>query len=268
MQGRLVPSEKKNFIQSFPWNNWKKEFLIAKKNNLKIIEWTIDNYNFEKNPIISKKKIKIIKSLSKDYNLKIPSITCDFYMERPITQCHSYYLKKKNFNKVFQIINSCKIHKIKKIIIPLVDNSSLRNKKDENTTVEFFNKFNKFLERANIKILFEIDYAPKKVLNFINRFNNNFGINYDTGNSAALGFKLNEEKIYFERVENIHIKDRIYKGNTVKLGNGNCDFLKLFKFLKKIEYKHNLILQSAKTWKNNEIGEILDNIKFIKKVSK
>ena len=56
MQGRLVPSEKKNFIQSFPWNNWKKEFVIAKKNNLKIIEWTIDNYNFEKNPIIRKKK--------------------------------------------------------------------------------------------------------------------------------------------------------------------------------------------------------------------
>ena len=48
--------------------------------------------------------------------------------------------------------------------------------------------------KTNIKILFEIDYSPRKVLNFINRFNNNFGINYDTGNSASLGFKLNEEK--------------------------------------------------------------------------
>lgn len=265
MQGRLVPSEKKNFIQSFPWKNWKKEFLIAKENNLKIIEWTIDNYNFEKNPIISKDKIKIIKSLSKKCNLKIESVTCDFYMERPITQCQSFYLKKRVFNKVLKIINSCRIHKIKNIIIPLVDNSSLENKNEENKTLEFFKKFDKLLEQSNIKILFEIDYSPKKVLNFINNFNNNFGINYDTGNSASLGFKLNEEKIYFKRVKNIHIKDRIYKGNTVKLGNGNCNFPELFKFLNKIKYKDNLILQSAKTWKNNEIGEILDNIKFIKK---
>ena len=83
-----------------------------------------------------------------------------------------------------------------------------------------------------------------------------------------MGFKLNEEKIYFNRVKNIHIKDRIYKGNTVKLGNGNCNFKKLFKFLNKINYKNNLILQTAKTWKNNEIAEILDNIEFLRKLNR
>ena len=31
MQGRLVPSEKKNRIQYFPEKNWKKEILLAKK---------------------------------------------------------------------------------------------------------------------------------------------------------------------------------------------------------------------------------------------
>ena len=59
MQGRLVKSERKDYIQSFPWKGWKKELKIAKKNNLKIIEWTIDYYKFEKNPLINKRKIEV-----------------------------------------------------------------------------------------------------------------------------------------------------------------------------------------------------------------
>ena len=48
-----------------------------------------------------------------------------------------------------------------------------------------------------MKILFEIDYSPKKILKFINKFDDCYGINYDTGNSASLGFKIADEKIYF-----------------------------------------------------------------------
>ena len=40
--------------------------------------------------------------------------------------------------------------------------------------------------------------------------------------------------------------------------------LKIYSVFKKKVIK-NLILQTTKTWKKNEIGEILDNIKFIKK---
>ena len=83
-----------------------------------------------------------------------------------------------------------------------------------------------------MKILFEIDYSPKKTLKFINKFDDCYGINYDTGNSASLGFKIADEKIYFNRVHNVHIKDRLYKGKTVKLGHGNCD-LKFIQYFKK-----------------------------------
>ena len=41
-------------------------------------------------------------------------------------------------------------------------------------------------------------------------------INYDTGNSASLGFKIADEKIYFNRVYNVQRKN-FYKGKTVKL---------------------------------------------------
>ena len=51
MQGRLVPSEKKERIQYFPEKNWKKEILLAKKNNYKLMEWTINIENIKKSTL-------------------------------------------------------------------------------------------------------------------------------------------------------------------------------------------------------------------------
>ena len=55
MQGRLVKSEKPNFIQSFPWKELEKEFYLANKNKIKILEWTLDFEKFDQNPLIDKK---------------------------------------------------------------------------------------------------------------------------------------------------------------------------------------------------------------------
>ena len=45
--------------------------------------------------------------------------------------------------------------------------------------------------------------------------------------------------------------DRVFNGKTVSLGEGNADFLSIFKKLKQIKYKGNFILQGARS-KNNQ----------------
>ena len=70
MQGRLVAPEEKK-IQSFPWKNWRKEFQIANKIGLSLIEWTIDRNKFFLNPINLKKGRDEINYLKKKYNIKI-----------------------------------------------------------------------------------------------------------------------------------------------------------------------------------------------------
>ena len=80
MQGRLVPPEQ-NKIQSFPWKNWDKEFKIANEIKLNLMEWTIDKENFYQNPINNTLGIKKIKKLTKKFNIKINSITCDLFMQ-------------------------------------------------------------------------------------------------------------------------------------------------------------------------------------------
>ena len=88
------------------------------------------------------------------------------------------------------------------------------------------------------------------------------GINYDTGNSAGLGYKFNQEKKYFKYVHNIHIKDKIYRAKSVRLGEGNWDYKYFFKYIKG-KYKNNLILQTARTKDNKHLREVLINKSFV-----
>jgi len=263
MQGRLS-NKIGNKIQAFPEKNWKLEFSKAKKIGLKSIEWTLDYKNFEKNPIFSKKGQLEIKRLSKKYSIKIKSLTGDCFMERP-------FWKIKNNTKLLsdlkKIIESSKKIGIKFIVIPLVDKGSLNSNSEIKCFLDNCKIIKKDLKKTKIKLIFESDFNPVKLKKFINKFDKRyFGINYDAGNSACLNYNIdNEFKLYGNRINNIHIKDRIKFGKTVRLGKGNVDFLKLFKNIKKIKYKKNLILQTARSEKNEHIKEISINLKYLEK---
>ena len=82
MQGRLSDMVDGR-IQSFPFSTWKEEFVIAHANNFNTIEWTIDSIDIENNPILDPLMHTEINRLKEKYSIDIPSITCDFFMEKP-----------------------------------------------------------------------------------------------------------------------------------------------------------------------------------------
>ena len=82
MQGRLSPLIG-NKIQAFPSNNWQNEFKELPKTSLNLIEWTLDYKNLSSNPLMTTKGKKKIKHLKKKYSIKINSITCDCFMQKP-----------------------------------------------------------------------------------------------------------------------------------------------------------------------------------------
>jgi L-ribulose-5-phosphate 3-epimerase len=259
MQGRLTNSEKKNCIQYFPAKNWKKEIFIMKNLKINILEWTINFENINVNHFYNQNKNKELKTFLKNHKIQIHSVTCDFFMQQPFFKSSKYRKTISNLKKVIKLSYDVGA---KLIILPLVDKSSLENINQEKILIKKIKKISKYL-RGDQKIIFEMDYPPKQIIRFINNFNHKFGINYDTGNSASMGYSFDDEKRYFKYVKNIHIKDRIFRGNTVRLGNGNYNFRDLFNYLKKIKYKGNLILQTARA--RNHIKEILINKKFLMK---
>ena len=265
IQGRLLDSEKKNTIQFFPSKNWKKEIKIAIKNKINLIEWTINLENIKKNPIYNEKLLHQLIEFKKKNNIKINSVTCDFFMQNPFYKLRNKKDKVKNLEILKKVINNGQKIGIQLFVLPLVDNSSIKNFHQEKELRSTLNdkKFLKLLRKKS-QILFESDYSPEKIIKFIKKFNlKKFGINYDTGNSACCDYDINKEKIYFKYVKNIHIKDRLKNGPSVRLGNGNWDYLTFFNILKKIKYNNNLILQTARVKNGNHIEEINFSKKFI-----
>ena len=258
MQGRLSPI-KNGKIQSFPWENWKKEIKDLKKMNIKILEWTLDYPNLKRNPLFFKKKE--IKKLDQ---INVNSVTCDFFMQKP-------FFKSKNKEKIIEDFNFVFNHilksSIKIIVIPLVDNSSIKSRNDEFEIIKFFLKLKKDLKKYKKKIAFEIDYKPKDLSKFISKFPKQYyGIHSDIGNSASLGYNVKKEfKYYKNRIINIHLKDREYMGTNVRFGNGNADFKSFFFEINKLNYKGNLIFQSSRSKNGRHKYELLKNINFIKK---
>lgn len=261
MQGRLLKPIKKNTIQYFPDKDWFKELEIG-QNIFNFIEWTINIENINKNPLIKKKLDKNFLKKLNLVNIKVQSVTCDFFMQVPIFKKKYFYQYEKILKYLKRLISNCESLGIKFIVLPLVDNSSIKNLEEENYLKKLIINLKSKLKKT--KIIFETDYPPEEILRFIKYFNlEKFGINYDTGNSASLGYNFEEEKKYFKYVKNIHIKDRKFKGVSVRLGTGNYNFKKFFNFLKKINYKGNLILQTARSKNNSDIYEICVNKNYI-----
>lgn len=263
MQGRLVDLVN-NKIQFFPHSNWENELEIAQENNLKIIEWTINYENIKKNPLYNG-DVSIIKKKLKKNSIQCHSVTCDFFMQKPFFKKKYKNIKDELLNDLIKVIKNSEKVNIKYLIIPLVDKSSVKNKKEEKFLISNFIKYIS-PKLKSIKILFEIDYKPKDVMLFIKKFKSKkFGINYDTGNSASFNYNILDEMVYFKFVKNIHIKDRKKFGNTVDLGEGNWNHKLFFNVLKKISFKGNLILQTARSKNNDHVKKFLQNLKFIKK---
>ena len=260
MQGRLSDLVD-NMIQSFPWDDWENEFYIANLNRLSLMEWTLDYKDLYKNPLMSDLGRKKISFLSKKYQIEIPSLTGDCFMQKPFWKFHNSESLQKEFIDI--CLAASKIG-INYIVIPLVDNGKLDNIFQYEFIINFLNKLNDFFLENKLCILFESDLEPIELKNFIERFPENiFGINYDIGNSAALNFDSTQEFcLYGKRILNIHIKDRLIAGETVPLGKGNADFNKVAKNIKEINYNGNFVLQTARATDNNHVGVILNYKKF------
>ena len=134
---------------------------------------------------------------------------------------------------------------VRDLVIPCVDQSSLS---DQNKLEKFINNLKPIIEVADknkINLSLETDLNPlifSQLLNLLPY--KNVTVNYDTGNSASLGYDpLEEFKYYGHRISDIHIKDRKLHGSSVILGTGDTDFNSFFKALNTITFKGPFIMQ-------------------------
>lgn len=236
MQGRLLPKYK-NHYQSHPYFNWNKEFRIAKKIGLKHIEFIFDNNLPHLNPLMSENGINEINRYKKSEKILVKNICADYFMDNPFYE--SGYNKIENIKTIKKLIHNVSKIGVKDIILPCVDNSSINSKKKKFNLIKNIESVAGILEDNQINLSIETDLSPKRFKKLLIDADFPFlKVNYDVGNSAGLGYDINEEfDSYGPMISSIHIKDRILNGKSVFLGKGNSDFKKLFKNIQNLNYK-------------------------------
>ena len=133
MQGRLSECVDGK-IQAFPWRDWKQEFSIASSIDLRVMEWTLDQKSLYKNPLLTSDGQNTIMTLSKQFGVKIPSLTGDCFMQAPFWKASG--ITRNIYNLTFVICNACANVGISTLVIPLVDNGQL-DTEQENILIDY-----------------------------------------------------------------------------------------------------------------------------------
>jgi len=246
IQGRLV-DQIDGKIQAFPEKTWRDEFPIAKRVGLGLIEWTLDDHQLKKNPFCTSFGQKEILTLSHQFSIGMDSVTGDCFMQAPFWKSTGSE-QAQLLSKLDLVIQSCLALKVKYIVVPLVDNGHLENAKQHNELYRLLMDRIEMLRISGVCIAFESDFPPDKLRDFISTYPADcFGVNYDIGNSASLGFDPEKEmNAYAPRIINVHVKDRKLGGTTVPLGSGAAKVKEVFNGLKDVQYRGNFILQTAR----------------------
>ena len=253
MQGRLLPKYKGRY-QAHPVGYWRDEFPIASQLGLDSIEFILDYNDMEKNPLLTSEGIEDIQKIENSSGVKVRSICADYFMEAPI-HSNNTVIVDKSLNVLDRLIKNASLLNVKNIVIPCVDQSSLKNTENKNNFINNIKKMVGAAERADINISLETDLAPIPFANLLDSINSkNVTVNYDTGNSAALGYDPEEEFIsYGHKITDLHIKDRLLGTGPILLGAGDVNFPKIFDLLSKYKYKGIIIFQAYRDDEGIEI---------------
>lgn len=244
MQGRLLPKYQ-NRYQAHPLGYWQEEFPIAKQLGLNLIEFIFDFNDFELNPLMNADGLTEILELSEKYKIQVRTVCADYFMEAPI---HSDDISiVEHSQKVLKrLLDAGRELELSDIVIPCVDRASIQSSTSQ---VRFYENLSVCLDQAiryNINLSLETDLPPEPFAELIHRFDCEVvTVNYDTGNSAALGYDPGEELgCYGKKISDIHIKDRLLNGGPVELGKGQAQFHKFFNALSEMDYKGPFVMQA------------------------
>jgi len=156
--------------------------------------------------------------------------------------------------------------KVKNIVIPLLEDSSIIEPEIRNKFKQNIKKF--ITDYPNINFCFEFE-CDVETISELFELGDNVYVTYDTGNVTSFyGEEVNHEKNIFylkNRILNVHIKDRTFDSVTVPYGSGDTDFNTIFKSLNKINYDGNFILQLCREISGNEYEYINKHFNLIKK---
>ncbi|MGA2236396.1 MAG: sugar phosphate isomerase/epimerase family protein [Terriglobales bacterium] len=263
MQGRLLPPSDGCF-QCFPRGHWREEFPLAAEAGLDAIEWIYDSPGESDNPLGTDNGLAEIVRLSEKCDIAVVSVCADYFMECPLAKAGAAESEERT-NKLLWLLDRCKLAGIRRVVLPFVDNSRIDSDAEEAQAVQVLRRVLGHAEKVDIELHVETSLDPKRFGSLLAKLPHPYlKVNYDSGNSASLGYDVHEEiAAYGDRIGSVHIKDRIRGGGTVPLGTGNAEIPVLLSQLFRLGYEGDFVMQIARGDAGKELAWIRHNRELV-----
>ncbi|MBF0341656.1 MAG: sugar phosphate isomerase/epimerase [Magnetococcales bacterium] len=262
MQGRLSPPFEGRF-QAFPASSWREEFFRAREAELAGIEWIFEVPHADDNPMASDTGLDEMRRLIAETGVAVRSICADYYMDAPLVK-DGVPVSASIAHLKWLMSRAAQLN-ITYIILPCVDQSSLRSEQDRRALQSVLSDLLPVAESMHVELHLETDLPPTIFSQLLAHHNHpNLRANYDIGNSASLGFDPAEEMTLLAPwLGSVHVKDRLAGGGTVPLGRGAADFPTCFRQIRQAGFNRWFVLQVARGPSGEEVSLARANRNFV-----
>jgi hexulose-6-phosphate isomerase len=263
MQGRLVPPEDGRF-QCFPRERWRDEFALANAAGLDAIEWIYDVQGAGVNPLGSLCGMAQMRDGIRESGVQVVSCCADYFMDRPFVKAGEAEFEELT-ERLLWLMGRCEAMGITRIVLPFVDASRIESREQEDRVIGMLDRVLPEATQRKVELHLETACGPAEFASMLARLPHPMlKANYDSGNSASLGYDVREElAAYGPRIGSVHIKDRVRGGGTMPLGTGDADIRGLLRGLAGLGYAGDFVLQVARGEAGGEVEWARQNRAFL-----
>lgn len=253
MQGRLTPSRGRG-IQFYlaERSEWEREFELAKSAGVSCVEWVCDPLT----PLFEEETQRAVRETVARTGVRVRNID----LHETTTKTDIAELPDELFEKICASLAAVEGGAVE---VPLVEASSLLDKQAYPHRMTALKRLVGIASKHGVAVAVETDLPPQELVAMLKEMPE-VSVVYDSGNSAGLGYDMQEEiTAYGSRISDVHIKDKPVGGTTVPLGEGSVDFKKLFALLHASSYTGDVTLQAARGEDGKEVETIKHYVSFI-----
>lgn len=245
MQGRLSPPVGSR-IQAFPGDAWRGEFDTASELGFDSIEFIYEEPVSE-NPLTSSGGVRDVAAAISATGVKVDFILADIFMPRPLFGL-SGADRTWAGDVLTRLLDAAARLDAGGVEIPFVDNSRLASEEHIAEAVDVLEPALNHAASLGVVVGLETDLPVGEFAAVLERIGHPaVRANYDIGNSAALGYDVEDEfRAYGASVANVHVKDRVRGGSTVPLGTGDANLPRVLRVIRDSGYAGPYIIQGAR----------------------
>jgi hexulose-6-phosphate isomerase len=266
MQGRLTPPVEGRF-QAFPGREWERELALASEAGLDGVELIYEDFRREHNPLASDEGARALPAVAARHGVVACSVCADRLMESPVVAV-SGEEREALAAELRAALERWGAAGIERVVLPFVDANSAQDPGARDRAVAWVDSVVPAAEQAQIELHLETDLGPDEFAETLERLEHPLVcVNYDTGNSASLGYDPADElDAYGERIGSVHVKDRVRGGGTVPLGEGDAQLDVALGSLRDRGYQGDVVLQVARGADGDELAWARRNADIVRKL--